>query len=148
MSSRPQRASAEWGSATLELAILTPAVLVLLGLVIAAGRITIATGAIEQAAAAAARQASLARTPAAATRAATTTATAALAEQDLHCTELTVHADATGFSTPAGGAAQVSVTLACTLALSGLGVPGVPGSRTLRADAVSVLDVYRARVAP
>lgn len=136
------------GSATLELAILTPALLVLLALVIAAGRITVASGAVEQAAAAAARQASLARTPAGAVHAATATASEALAGQDLHCTDLTVHADTSGFAVPAGHTGQVSVSLSCTLALSGLGVPGLPGTRTLHADAVSVLDSYAARTSP
>lgn len=133
------------GSATLELTILTPALLLLLVLVIAAGRITLATGVLEQAAAAAARQASLERTPAQATAAATTAARSALDERDLHCTDLVVTADTTGYAVPVGQPAKVTVALSCTLSLAGLSVPGLPGSRTLHADAVSVLDTYSTR---
>ncbi len=49
------------GSATIELAVLAPALLALLGLVIVAGRISVAGSAVEQAAASAARAASIAR---------------------------------------------------------------------------------------
>ena len=49
------------GSATIEMAVLAPALLALLGLVILAGRISAAGSAVEQAAASAARAASIAR---------------------------------------------------------------------------------------
>ena len=52
----------ERGSATLELAILAPVLLLLLGLVVLAGRVQVAAGAVEHAAMSAAREASLART--------------------------------------------------------------------------------------
>jgi Flp pilus assembly protein TadG len=135
----------EAGSITLELTILTPAVLLLLGLVIVAGRIGIAHQAIDGASRAAAREASLARTPQAARAAATRAATANLADHNLHCTHVTVSVDTTGFSIAVGTPAQVTARVTCTLDLGDLSVPGVPGSRSLTSQSVSVLDTYRAR---
>ena len=140
-----RRADAEVGSATLELAILAPAVLLLLGLVIVGGRIEIAGGAVEQASAQAARAASLARTPDAARQAATETALATLTGQDLHCSHVDVSVDTSGFAVAVGNAAQVSARVTCTLDLSAVGVPGLPGRRTLTAQTQSVLDRYRSR---
>ena len=133
------------GSATLELAVLAPALLVLLGLVIAAGRIEVAAGAVEQAASAAARDASIARTGPAARAAATDTARESLRSQGIVCGVLDVAVDASGFSVAAGAPANVVVSVDCTVPLSDLAVPGMPGTRTLRARMVSPLDRYRSR---
>jgi hypothetical protein len=130
---------------TLELAVLAPACLVLLALVVAAGRIQIAGGAVEQASAAAAREASLARSAAGAHQAATAAATDSLASQRLRCTDVDVTVDTSGFAVPVGQAAQVRATVSCTVSLGDLSVPGVPGSRTLTARTTSVLDRYRSR---
>jgi Flp pilus assembly protein TadG len=138
------RPRGERGSVTLELAALTPAVLMLLGLVVAAGRIQVAGGAVEQAARAAARQASQSRTASTARAAAEQVARDTLAAQDLACTGLRVDVDTAGFAVPVGRPAQVRVTVACTLRLSDLAVPGL-GSRTVTAAAVSPLDRYRTR---
>lgn len=136
---------AQRGSVTLELAILGPALLALLGLVIAAGRITTTGGAIEAAARDAARQASIARDPATAATSARAAATAALTQQNLHCASLTVRVDTGGFATPIGAPAQVTARITCVVALSDLAVPGMPGSKTLRAQFASPLDRYRER---
>jgi len=135
----------ERGSLTLELAILTPAVLTLLGLVILAGRVEVAASAVDQAAAAAARAASLARTPQQAQDAATTTANQSLTDQDLTCAALTVTVTTAGFDVPVGQPADVAVRVSCTISLSGLGVPGMPASRTLTSTTTSPLDTYRSR---
>ena len=140
-----RQADGERGSVTLELAILAPAVLALLGLVIVAGRVEVAGGAVEHASAAAAREASLARTPEAARQAATRAAMVNLAEQDLHCTSVDVTVDTSGFSVPVGRPALVSARVTCTVGLSDIGVPGMPGSRTLTARSDSVLDQFRSR---
>ena len=133
------------GSVTLELAILAPAVLALLGLVIVAGRIEIAGGAVEHASAAAAREASLARSPEAARQAAIRAAMDDLNGQDLHCTDLRVVVDTTGFTVPVGSPAQVSARVSCTVGLSDIGVPGMPGTRTLTAETQSTLVSSRSR---
>jgi Flp pilus assembly protein TadG len=133
------------GSVTLELAILGPALLALLALVIAAGRITTTGGAIEAAARDAARQASIARDPATAETSARAAATDTLSQQNLHCAALTVRVDTTGFATPIGTPAQVTARVTCVVALADLAVPGMPGSKTLRAQFASPLDRYRER---
>lgn len=142
---RPALDRTDRGSVTLELAILGPALLVLLGLVIAAGRITFSAGAIEAAARDAARQASIARDPATATEGARAAALDTLAEQDLRCTSVTVRVDTAGFNAPVGSPAQVTARVSCVIALSGLGVPGLPGTKTLRGSFASPLDSYRER---
>lgn len=133
------------GSATLELAILTPALFGLLALVVVAGRLEVAGGAVEQASAAAARDASLARTPAAARQAALAAATASLAGQDLHCAAVTVVVDTGGFAAPVGTTAEVSARVSCTVNMADLAIPGAPGTRTLTAETSSALDRYRSR---
>jgi Flp pilus assembly protein TadG len=140
MSGTPER-----GSATLELAIIGPALIVLLAVVIAAGRIQVAGGAVEQAAAAGAREASIARTPAAAAAIAEAAATRVLTQQDLDCVALTVTTDTSGYAVPVGQVGQVGATVTCVVPLSDLGVPVLPGARTLTAQSTSVLDRYRGR---
>lgn len=142
------RVDRDRGSMTLELVILSPALLVLLALTIVAGRIEIAAGAVEQASAAAARAASLARTPAAADPAARAAANDSLADQNLHCVRLDISLDTGGFAVPVGQPAQVAVTISCDVDLSALAVPGIPGAKTLSARTVSVLDQYRSRSLP
>jgi Flp pilus assembly protein TadG len=137
--------TSERGSATLELAIIGPALIVLLAVVIAAGRIQVAGGAVEQAAAAGAREASIARTPAAAAAIAEAAATRVLTQQDLDCAALTVTTDTSGYAVPVGQVGQVAATVTCVVPLSDLGVPVLPGARTLTAQSTSVLDRYRER---
>ncbi|HEY8722154.1 TadE/TadG family type IV pilus assembly protein [Pengzhenrongella sp.] len=133
----------ERGSATIEIVILTPAVLLLLGLIIFAGRLQIAAGAVEYAAASAAREASLARTPDGARTAATAAGTDSLRNQDLRCVTRSVVLDVSGFARPVGQPAQVTATVTCTVAFDDLAIPGLPGSKTLTAQASSALDRYR-----
>ncbi|MFZ5872257.1 MAG: TadE/TadG family type IV pilus assembly protein [Actinomycetota bacterium] len=135
----------ERGSATLELTILTPALLALLGLVIAAGRIEVAASAVEQAAASAAREASLARTPTQAQAAARRAGAGSLRDQGITCDPLHLTVDTRGFAVPVGQTAQVEVRIVCSLALSDQAVPGMPGTRTVRAHVTSPLDRYRSR---
>jgi len=50
-----------------------------------------------------------------------------------------------GLSVPVGQVGTVTVTVACTVDLSDLLLPGVPGAKTLRSTATSVVDQYRQR---
>ena len=145
--SRASRAAgrSDQGSVTLELAILGPALLLLLGLVIAAGRIAVSGGAIEAAARDAARQASISRDPATATAGARAAALDTLAAQDLRCVSLTVRVDTAAFTAPVGAPAQVTAQVSCVVALTDLAVPGLPGTKTLQASFASPLDSYRER---
>lgn len=135
----------ERGSATLELAILTPAVLLFLGLVVLTGRIQVAAAAVEHAAHAAARDASLARTPDAARSLALDAAQRELAAQDIRCSPSSVLLDASGFAADVGQTGTVTVTVSCTVGFADLAIPGLPGARTLTATATSTLDRYRTR---
>lgn len=133
----------ERGSITVELAILAPALLLLLGLVVFAGRVQTSSSTVEQAARAAAREASLARTADGARTAAQGAATRELA--DSACVATSVVTDTTGFSAQLGTDGSVAVTVSCTVSVADLAVPGLPGTRTMTADAVSPLDRYRSR---
>lgn len=135
----------EEGSATLELAVLAPVLLVLLSLVIAAGRLEVANAAVEQAASAASREASLARSASQAQVSAKDAAVASLQGQGLTCGSLDVQVNTTGFQTAPGSPAFVGVSITCRVPLSDLSVPGLPGSRTLHAHMTSALDSYRSR---
>ena len=141
---RARRTRADAGSVTLELAILTPAVLILLGLVILAGRVQVADQAVDHAAQSAARAATLARDPVHARAQAEAAATRELATGDLHCTGVRVSLDTSGFAVPVGRSAEVTATVTCTLDLDGL-VPGIPGTRRVTSSATSPLDTYRTR---
>lgn len=131
--------SADRGTTAIELVLVAPVFLAALLLVVGLGRIVEAEGRVEGAARDAARAASLARTAAAATDAARDAATANLTERGVSCAGFAVAVD-TGDFRP-GGVARVTVS--CTADLSGLGLAGLPGSRTLRAAAAAPLEQYR-----
>src|ERR1700735_1008305 len=135
------------GSAALELVVLAPVLLLLISLVIAAGRTSIAYGSVQAAAREAARQASISRTPAAAALAAVSSADAELAQENLNCSPapLVTPKVAKGFAMPLGEPASVTIIVSCTVSLSDLLLPGVPGSQTLTASFTSPLDPYRGR---
>jgi Flp pilus assembly protein TadG len=132
------------GSATLELVVIAPALLALLLLVVAAGRVATAEGQVDGAARDAARAASLQRFAASAEAAAHDTAAASLTANHVTCRSMTVRV-AGSFRTPAGSPAAVQVTVGCTVALGDIGLPGLPGAKTLTADYTAVLDTYRGR---
>jgi Flp pilus assembly protein TadG len=98
----------EAGGATVELVLLTPALIALLMLVVAGGRVATAQQQVNGAARDAARAASIERDPEAARRAAHTTVIAALAQAERTCSRLGVTTDASGFRP--GGAVAVQVT--------------------------------------
>jgi Flp pilus assembly protein TadG len=133
------------GNAALELVVLAPVIFILIALVVAAGRTSIAQGAVDAAARDAARQASISLTPLAAQEAARSSAEAALSGDGLDC-HPRVHVDTRQFVTvPVGLPASVTATVICRVPLSDLVVPGLPGSRTLSFSFTSPLDPYRER---
>ncbi|GAA3393370.1 TadE/TadG family type IV pilus assembly protein [Cryptosporangium minutisporangium] len=138
---RPDRRGRRWeaGSVTVELTLLTPLVLLIVLLVVAAGRLADAQARLDQATYTAARAASLSRHPATAANAARTSAVAAL-DLPATCAALDVTVDTTAYAP--GGAVIVHTTCVVNLAdLTGL---GLPGSRTLTSTSTSPLDTYRA----
>ncbi len=133
------------GSAGLEIAILAPALVALLVLLAAAGRLGLAGNAVESAASAAAREASLARSAVEAQAAAEDMARISMNQSGVECTTLSVNIDASGLSAPIGTTGRVSATVSCTVALSDAAMVGLPGTRILTGNAVSPVDAYRER---
>ncbi|WP_188782314.1 TadE/TadG family type IV pilus assembly protein [Nocardioides phosphati] len=135
----------ERGSAAVEAVVGVPAFVLFVGLIIFGGRTATTHSAIESAAADAARTASIARTAAQAKQDAESAAQASLANQDVHCLSVTVSVDVSDFSKTVGQAGSVSATVECRLDLGDLSVPGVPGSRVIKATSNSPLDTFRER---
>jgi hypothetical protein len=121
----------EVGSLTLELAVLAPALLIVLAFVVAAGRVELAGGTIDAAARDAARAASTART--------------SLTDQHVDCRSLSVHVDTSAFGAPLGTPSSVRVAITCVVPLADIALPGLPGTKALRADCTSPVDPYRSR---
>jgi len=132
----------EEGNAALELVVLAPVILFLLGLMIAAGRTSIAQGSVDAAARDAARQASISLTLGAAQAAAQSSAQAALSQDGLDCRP-TVHIFTHNFGEQFG--ASITAIVRCRVPLSDLVVPGLPGSRMLSYSFTSPLDPFRER---
>jgi Flp pilus assembly protein TadG len=126
-----------------ELAILLPVIVLVLAMLVIGGRIALAGQRIDGVADAAARDASIAPTPAAAQQAAVSSAQTALAAADLHCVDVKVTVDVAGFAATPGTPAAVTVNVWCTVDLSDIGAPGLPGSRTLHDQAASPLELAR-----
>ena len=130
------------GSIAIEAAILVPAILLFLLLVIAAGRAETAKGVVAAAARDAARSASLTRTQDAATAAAENSAETTLDQEGVACRGRQAQVDYQP-STP-DQAGSVQVTVVCVVPLGDLAVPGLPGTVTMTSTFTSVLDLYRA----
>jgi Flp pilus assembly protein TadG len=139
------RSPREAGSASLELVIWAPVLLLVAAVIVLAGRAAQATQAVEVAAAEAARAASAAGTQVQATARAKSAANAALSSAGLRCSSTSVTVDTSEWSRPAGTPARVSARIGCRLGLSDLSIPGVPGSKDVSATASSALDVFRVR---
>jgi Flp pilus assembly protein TadG len=130
---------------TLELVVWAPGLLVIIGLLIVAGRVNSANAAVEQAAYDAARTASSTRNGTAARDLAQSSAATTLTAQGLQCTATTVVLDLSGFGTRPGQSATVTATVTCPVRLSDLAIPGLPGTRTVSHTAVSSIDTFRER---
>jgi len=135
----------ERGSAAIEAAIGVPAFALFVGLVIFGGRTATTHQALQSAAADAARSASLARNPDAAQADAREAATSSITNQKIGCSAIDVAVDTSDFGKQPGVPGSVNVIVSCRLGLSDLAVPGVPGSRVMRATMSSPLDTWRER---
>ncbi|MFD4955313.1 TadE/TadG family type IV pilus assembly protein [Streptomyces sp. NPDC058451] len=140
-----RRLRSDEGSAAIEAAIVLPSLIMFLCLAIAGGRIVISGAKIDSAAEDAAREASIHRTAAAAQGAAQSAAAESLGDQGITCASTSVSVNTGGLSVPVGQVGTVTVTVTCTVNLSDLLLPGVPGVRTLTSTATSVVDQYRQR---
>lgn len=132
-------ASGERGSATVELVLVIPLLVLLVGFIAFVGRLAGAKADVQAAAGDAARAASLRLDVGSAAAAATSAAQASLADLDLSCRELEVDLDRAGFAR--GGAATVEVT--CVVAFDDVALGALPGSRTVTARVTEPVDALR-----
>jgi Flp pilus assembly protein TadG len=139
----PRRVRDDRGSESVELAILLPIGIFVLAMLVAGARIVLASERMSGVAGIAARDASIARSPVDAESIATAGAKAALADDNLHCTSIQVNVDTSGFNAPPGTGAAITVDVWCTVDLSDIAAPGLPGSKTLHDRASSPLDPAR-----
>ncbi len=135
----------ERGSAAIEAAIGVPAFALFVGLIIFGGRTATTHEALQSAAADAARSASLARDADVARAEASEAATTSITNQQIGCSAISVDVDTSDFNKQPGVPGSVNVTVSCRLDLSDLALPGVPGSRVMRATMSSPIDTWRER---
>jgi len=135
----------ERGAVAVELALLVPALVLVLGLLVAGGRLWFARTAVGAAAQSTARAGSLARTPAAAVADGSAAGRASLATAGLQCTEPTVSVETVAFTVPVGAPATVRSRVQCTVRFGDVLLPGLPGSIELTGEGAAALDTYRSR---
>src|SRR3546814_15584850 len=126
------------GSASLELVLVTPVVLILLLFVVCAGRLAEARADVDRAARDAARAASIARDPSSAEDAGTSAASATLESGGISCRSLDVSVDVSRFT--AGGTVATSVS--CPVDLAHPPEPRFPGPPTLTAPPAHPLTTF------
>lgn len=139
------RRNSEAGSMSVELTLLAPFLLGVALFVIAAGRIGLADISVQNAANAAARDASLSRTSSEASVNANASARAAVTVSGLNCQPLAVSIDGSGINASIGQVGTVSATISCTLNLSDIALPGLPGTKLITSTATSPVDPFRER---
>ena len=132
------RVRTEGGSLAVEAAVIAPALLVLMLLVVYAGRAAQADADVRLAAARAARAASLVGDHAAAEAAAVSVATSNLTTAGIICRDSNIVLLG---EMRAGGA--VTVTVACEVTNADLALLTVPGTRGSQASATQVVDTFR-----
>jgi Flp pilus assembly protein TadG len=140
-----RRLARDDGALSLEAMILFPLLIMVLLLIVAFGRIQASGNAVDTAARNAARAASLERDAQAARTAGTEDARAGLSDQGLSCTAVSVDITTGGFSAALGTPATTTATVRCTVRLSDIGLPGLPGSKTLTSSFTSSIDSFRQR---
>jgi len=129
----------ERGGAALELVLVVPALVALLLLVVAGGRVVQARGDVDAMARDAARSASVARSPAEAMARAETMVRERVGEGGVQCREPSVTADTSAFR-PDG---VVAVVVTCHVDLASLSLLGISASRAITAEATEVIDARR-----
>lgn len=127
------------GSASLELVLITPALIVLLLFVVFVGRLGQARGDVDRAARDAARAASIARSSDEARSQGEAAARSTLQSGGVTCRGLTVAVNVDDFAPGGSVVARVS----CDVDFADVALLGVPGRRTLTAAFSEPVDVYR-----
>lgn len=135
----------EQGSTAVELVLIAPLFLILVLALFAFGRVGFAELSVKSAAGAAAREASLSSTSSDAQQGAHAMAESSLDGGGVHCASLQVSIDSSGIDVPVGVVGTVSATVTCTIDLSDISLPYVPGTRVITATEKSPIDPYKER---
>ena len=141
----PAGTRGEAGSVAVEIALLAPALVLVLALLVAGGRLWFARTTVVEAAQTSARAASLARTPGEGSAAGGEAGRQSMTTAGLRCATSSVEVSVAAFAVPVGTPATVTSDVTCRVAFGDLLLPGMPGSIQLDARGSAALDTYRAR---
>jgi Flp pilus assembly protein TadG len=136
---RGDRRRGERGSLAIEMAIITPSLLLFFGLIYAYGRAAQVNGTLESGTRDAARSATIARSYDEAQERAETVVRAAITDMPRSC-QNTVRVSVSRNFQPGE---PITVDVECDYLLSDLGLPGAPGDITAKSSFTSMLDPYR-----
>jgi Flp pilus assembly protein TadG len=139
------RARREAGSVAVEIALLAPALVLVLGLLVAGGRLWFARTTVVEAAQTSARAASLARSPGDAAAAGAEAGRQSMTTAGLRCSGSSVRVSTAAFAVPVGTPATITSDVSCAVPFADVFLPGMPGSIDLAARGSAALDTYRAR---
>ena len=134
----------EAGGYGLEILVIAPLLLLFILFLVACGRSASASSKVDAAAASAARAASQQHDAVAANQAGTAQAQTALADAGVRCADdVSINIDTSAFDAPAGQTGSVIVQIKCSVDLSDLAAPLIPGSVRLTGRAASPIDLFR-----
>ena len=134
----------EAGGYGLELLIIAPVLLLFVLLLVACGRSAVAHSEVDAAAASAARAASQQHDAISANQAGIAQAQTALADAGVQCGDgVAIDVDTSAFDAPAGQIGSVIVSIKCSVNLSDLAAPLIPGSVSMTGRAASPIDLFR-----
>ena len=136
---RSSRRRTEGGSLTVELAVLTPVILVVALASVVLGRVVEARQQVVEAARAGAEAAAVLPGVSTAQWVGSTNAVVDLVDRTHTCARAYVSVDTSRFT--AGG--YVTAHVSCQVLLSDVGFPGLPGSTMVTASATAPIDPYR-----
>jgi Flp pilus assembly protein TadG len=128
-----------------EAAVILPAILLFVALLLSLGRLALADQHVGAAASAAAPAAAHERTVPPAERAADEALTVALAEHNVACRRVSTGVEASGVARFLGEVGTVSVQVTCAVELSDVSLPGVPGTVSVTATRDAPVDPLRGR---
>lgn len=128
-----------------EIALLAPALVLVLGLLVAGGRLWFARTTVVEAAQTSARAASLARSPGSASAVGTDAGRESMSTAGLRCASSSVRVSTAAFAVPVGTPATVTSDVTCSVPFADVFLPGIPGSIDLAGRGSAALDTYRAR---
>lgn len=130
---------------SVEAAVVLPAIVLFLGLLLTLGRVVLEEQHVGAAASAGARAASLERTVGQARSAADSAVGSALAQRNVACRSTEVSAGVEGVARALGTNATVTVEVTCRVELSDVSLPFVPGTVSVSAERSSPVDPLRGK---